>query len=82
MDAVGAEALKTVLDPEGWAVFHTLSTAAMAAWLLEPAGRVNLRKYRKHPRGPKKLRPSKSTTRSALMSRLLESWKNERLGVK
>lgn len=54
-----AEALKTVFDPEDWAVFHTLSTAAMAAWLLELAGRVNLRKYRKHPRGPKKTAPKR-----------------------
>ena len=54
-----AEALKTVLDPKNWAVFHALSTAAMAAWLLELAGRVNLRKYRKHPRGPKKTSPKR-----------------------
>ncbi len=54
-----AEALDTVLDPEDWAVFHALSTAAMAAWLLELAGRVNLRKYRKHPRGPKKTSPKR-----------------------
>jgi IS4 transposase len=54
-----AEALDTVLDPEDWAVFHALSTAVMAAWLLELAGRVNLRKYRKHPRGPKKPSPKR-----------------------
>jgi hypothetical protein len=35
-------------------VFQTLTLAAMAAWLVEIAGRVQLRKYRKHPRGPKK----------------------------
>jgi hypothetical protein len=55
-----AEALDTVLDPEDWAVFHALSTAVMAAWLLELAGRVNLRKYRKHPRGPKKASPKRN----------------------
>jgi len=54
-----AEALITVLDPEDWAVFQTLSVAAMAAWLLELAGHVNLRKYRKHPRGPKKPPPKR-----------------------
>ena len=53
------EALTTVLDPEDWAVFQTLSVAAMAAWLLERAGQVNLRKYRKHPRGPKKPPPKR-----------------------
>lgn len=54
-----AEALETVLDPEDWSVFQALSTAVMAAWLLELAGRVNLRKYRKHPRGPKKASPKR-----------------------
>jgi hypothetical protein len=53
------EAWITVLDPEDWAVFQTLSVAAMAAWLLELAGYVNLRKYRKHPRGPKKTPPKR-----------------------
>lgn len=53
------EALTMVLDPEDWAVFQTLSVAAMAAWLLELAGQVNLRKYRKHPRGPKKPPPKR-----------------------
>ena len=40
-------------------MFQALSTAVMAAWLLELAGRVNLRKYRKHPRGPKKASPKR-----------------------
>ena len=67
-----AEAIDTMLDPEDGVVCHALSTAAMAAWLLEMAGRVNLRKYRQHPRGPKRPRPSESTILSALMSRSLE----------
>lgn len=54
-----AEALETVLDPEDWRVFQALSTAVVAAWLLELAGRVNRRKYRKHPRGPKKASPKR-----------------------
>lgn len=54
-----AEALDTVLDPEDWAVFQDLSIAVMVAWLLELASRVNLRKYRKHPRGPKKPSPQR-----------------------
>jgi hypothetical protein len=32
----------------------TLPLATLAAWLIATAGRVQLRKYRKHPRGPKK----------------------------
>jgi hypothetical protein len=35
-------------------VFQTLTPAAMATWLIETAGRAQLRKSRKHPRGPKK----------------------------
>lgn len=61
--ATVAEALLQVLDPEDWTVFQTLSVAAMAAWLLELAGRVTLRKYRKHPRGPKKTPPKRTHNR-------------------
>ena len=49
-----AESLETLVEPDDWAVFQTLTAAAMAAWLVETAGRVQLRKYRKHPRRPKK----------------------------
>lgn len=49
-----AERLATLVEPQDWAVFQTLSLAVMAAWLVETAGRAQLRKYRQHPRGPKK----------------------------
>ena len=49
-----AQSLETLVEPEDWALFQTLTLAAMASWLIETAGRVQLRKYRKHPRGPKK----------------------------
>ncbi len=49
-----AESLETLVEPRDWAVFQTLSPATMAAWLIATAGHVQLRKYRKHPRGPKK----------------------------
>ena len=52
--ATVAQSLETLVAPEDWAVFQTLTLAAMATWLIETAGRVQLRKYRKHPRGPKK----------------------------
>jgi hypothetical protein len=39
-----------------WEVFDRLSAAEMAATLLDLARRVNLRAYRKSPRGPKKPR--------------------------
>jgi hypothetical protein len=49
-----AESLETLIEPEDWTVFQTLTLVAMATWLIETAGRVQLRKYRKHSRGPKK----------------------------
>src|SRR5512143_988915 len=52
--ATVAQSLQILVEPEDWAVFQTLTLAAMVTWLIETAGRVQLRKYRKHPRGPKK----------------------------
>ena len=49
-----AQSLETLVEPDHWAVFQTLTLAAMATWLIETAGRVQWRKYRKHPRSPKK----------------------------
>jgi hypothetical protein len=62
-----AQSLETLVEPEDWAVFQTLTLAAMAIWLIETAGRVQLRKYRKHPRGPRSRRSSGRTIPSALM---------------
>jgi IS4 transposase len=46
--------------PEGeWDVFSRMSASAMAATLLDLARRVNLRAYRKSPRGLKKPRPKR-----------------------
>lgn len=49
-----AESLETLIEPRDWAVFQTSPLATMAAWLITTAEQVQLRKYRKHPRGPKK----------------------------
>lgn len=49
-----AESLETLVEPQDWTVFQPLTLATMAAWLITTAGRVQLRKYRKHSRGPKK----------------------------
>jgi hypothetical protein len=54
-----AESLETVLDPDDWAVFATVTMPAFVAWLVETAGCAPLRKYRKHPRGPKKPTPQR-----------------------
>ena len=49
-----AESLETLVEFRDWAVFQTLTLATMAAWLIATARHVQLRKYRKHPRKPKK----------------------------
>jgi IS4 transposase len=54
------ECLNTLVTPEEWAVFQTLTPEVMAAWLLATAQQVQLRKYRKHPRGPKKPTPTRT----------------------
>jgi hypothetical protein len=54
------ESLKTLVTPEEWAGFQTLTTEAMAAWLLATAQQVQPRKYRKHPRGQKKPAPART----------------------
>ena len=43
-----------------WAYFHELSDKAFAEALRELAASVNLSKYRKHPRGPKKKSPERT----------------------
>ena len=55
-----SESLETLVAPDDWTAFHTLTTEAMAAWLLATAQHVQLRKYRKHPRGPKKPTPART----------------------
>lgn len=54
-----AESLETVLDPDDWAVFAAVTVPAFVAWLVETAGCAHLRKYRKHPRGPKNPTPQR-----------------------
>ena len=49
--------------PEGeWDVFSRMSAPEMAATLRDLAERVNLRAFRKSPRGPKKPRPKHDGT--------------------
>jgi Transposase DDE domain len=49
-----ADSFTAVLDPEDWSELRTLSVTAFAEWLRTLAARADLRKYRKHTRGPKK----------------------------
>jgi IS4 transposase len=47
------------IPPEHWASLATLPLARLAAILKRVAGKVNLEKLRKHPRGPKKPAPKR-----------------------
>ena len=54
-----AESLDAVLDAQDWAVFQTVPLATFAIWLQQQAARVDLRRYRKSQRGPKKTAPKR-----------------------
>lgn len=54
-----AESLDAVLDAQDWAVFQTVPLATFAIWLPQQAARVDLRRYRKSQRGPKKTAPKR-----------------------
>jgi IS4 transposase len=54
-----ADSFTAVLDPEDWSELRTLSVTAFAEWLRTLAARADLRKYRKHTRGPKKPAPKR-----------------------
>jgi IS4 transposase len=51
------------LPEESWHVFATMSAAQFAKTLKELAGKVELEKLRKHPRGPKKPKPRRQRSR-------------------
>jgi hypothetical protein len=51
------DGLSVAIPADEWAPFGTATATQMAAWLRSAAAGVNLRRYRKHPRGPKKPPP-------------------------
>jgi hypothetical protein len=53
-----SESLQAMVEAEDWAVFRTVSACVMAAWLIAQAARLDLRRYRKPPCGPKKAPPT------------------------
>jgi hypothetical protein len=55
-----ADGLSVAVPADEWAAFGTATAAALAAWLRAAAGGTDLRRYRKHPRGPKKPPPKKA----------------------
>jgi hypothetical protein len=48
------------IPEQHWSVFGRMSLAQFAAAMLMLAGKVNLRHFRKHPRGPKKPQPKRT----------------------
>ena len=54
------EGMMIAVPETHWEIFRTLPIRKLAATLKDLAGRVNLKRYRKHPRGPKKPPPKKS----------------------
>ena len=54
-----SESLEAMVDEEDWAVFRTATATVLAAWLVAQAVQINLRRYRKHERGPKKAPPKR-----------------------
>jgi hypothetical protein len=55
-----ADGLSVAIPADEWAGFGTATAAAMATWLRAAAAGIDLRRYRKHPRGPKKPPPKKA----------------------
>jgi hypothetical protein len=51
------------LPADEWTAFRSMSAAEFAQFLVNAASHVNLRAFRKHPRGPKK--PAKPRTKAA-----------------
>jgi IS4 transposase len=52
--------MMVALSPEDWRPLRQLTEAEFARWLLGVARRVDLRRFRKKPRGPKKPRPRRT----------------------
>jgi DDE family transposase len=55
-----ADGLTVAIPADEWAGFGTATAAALATWLRRAAAGIDLRRYRKHPRGPKKPPPEKA----------------------
>lgn len=52
--------MKIALKPSVWKPFQTMASAALAAELLRIAAHANLKKFKRHPRGPKKPVPKRT----------------------
>ena len=55
------DGMMIAIPEDHWTMFRTLTTQKLATLLKQIARHVNLSRYRKHPRGPKKPPPKKKT---------------------
>lgn len=56
------EGMMIAIPEEHWSIFRTMSVSELAEVIRELAGRLQLERYQKHPRGPKKKFPPKERT--------------------
>lgn len=75
--ATVSDGLAIAIAEETWQCFAAMSAARFAQWLLSVAKRVDRRRYRKNPRGPKKPTQIKRTSRGAHRSTARELQENE-----
>jgi hypothetical protein len=66
------ESLEAMVDAQDWAVFRIVTPSVLAAWLIAQAQRLDLRRYRKQPRGPKRAPPQRVHDPSTPMSPSLD----------
>lgn len=58
------DGMMIAIPAKHWRVFRTLSVQELATLLKELAGKARLRRYQKHPRGPKKKPPRRTAYRN------------------
>jgi hypothetical protein len=58
------DGMSVVIAEDEWQVFGTATAEDMANWLRRVAAGIDLRRDRKHPRGPKKPPPTKSNNKN------------------
>lgn len=62
--AATTRGMEVAVEPRAWDVFASMTAKQFADTLVDLARRMNLRRYRKHPRGPKKKRPPRTHGRT------------------
>jgi hypothetical protein len=65
------------IDDAHWVIFRQMTPVKLASILKELAGNVKLSAFRKHPRGPKKQRPKRKSSKNALMYLRLKYFRRE-----